>query len=93
MSPGRQAFTLSALDNGVAVLTVCRSCGTFKTLDLDVLPVAARALRLRDLEAKVVCQWRGHDWTNRPCGGRVSFSLDGVRAGRSPLRDYDYGSA
>lgn len=93
MSPGRLAFTLSELDDGVAVLTVCRSCGTFKTLDPAVLPGSTRALRLGDLESKVVCQWRGHDGTKRPCGGRVSFSLDGVRAGRSPLRDYDYGSA
>lgn len=93
MSPGRLAFTLGELDDGVAVLTVCRSCGTFKMLDPDVLPAAARALQLRALEAKVVCRWRGHEGTKRPCGGRVSFSLDGVRAGRSPLRDYDYGSA
>ena len=88
----RLAFRLTDLDQGVAVLTNCRSCGTFKTLDPDTLPAAARALELRALETKLRCQWRGHDGTKPPCAGRVAFSLDGVRPGRSPLRDYDYGT-
>jgi hypothetical protein len=86
------AFTLGELDDGVSVLTVCRSCGTFKTLVPDVLPIAARPLQLRALEGRVVCGWRGRDGRKPPCGGRVEFSIEGLKAGRSPLRNYDYGT-
>ncbi len=92
MSPDRLAFTLDDLDDGVAVLTVCRSCGTFKMLDPAALPTAAWALQLHALEPKLRCRWRGFDGMKRPCGGRVEFSIEGVKTGRSPLRDYDYGT-
>ena len=89
----RLAFRLADLDDGVGVLTSCRTCGAFKTLDPAALPAAARDLELRQLETKLRCQSRGHDGRKPPCGGRVDFSIEGVKAGRSPLRNYDYGAA
>jgi hypothetical protein len=88
----RLAFRLTDLDDGVKVLTNCRSCGAFKTLDPDVLPAAARGLELRELETKLRCQWRGKDGRKPPCGGRVELSMTGVKPGRAPTRDYDYGT-
>jgi hypothetical protein len=92
VSPQRFAFRFADLDDGATVLTNCRSCGAFKTLDPDVLPTAARDLELRELETRVRCQSRGRDGRKPPCGGRVEFSIDGVKPFRSPLRDYDYGT-
>ena len=88
----RLAFRFADLDDGVKVLTNCRACGAFKTLDPDVLPATARDLELRELETKLRCQSRGRDGRKPPCGGRVEFSIEGVKAGWAPTRNYDYGT-